>query len=57
MRRKNIDDGTNVAGFRQVMIGGLNESITLISNFEGEDMRYLSDRALKMYNKVKSPKE
>jgi len=43
--------------FRQCIIQGMNESITLSSNYPGENMRYLSNRALRMYSRIRSGKE
>jgi hypothetical protein len=51
------DDGIDVIHFREVVIRGMNESIMLVSNFECESMKYLTARALRMYAKIKTPKE
>lgn len=54
-KKEEADDGT--PRFRQIQIAGLNESINLISNYESEDMNFLSRKAMKMYRELKNLKE
>ena len=45
------NNGENV---RQVSIVSLNESVNLLSSYEGEDMTYLTDLAVELLNKIKN---
>jgi len=56
-KRKETFEGDGIPRFRQVQVQGLNESVHLISNYECEDMAYLTKRAMRMYTKLKTPKE
>lgn len=40
--------------FRQCVVTGMDEAITLSSSFPGESMEYLTARAMKMYQKIKT---
>ena len=55
--KKETFEADGIPRFRQVQVQGLNESVHLISNYENEDMDYLSSRAMRMYRKLRTPKE
>ena len=59
MSKRNNEDNEadDLPKFRQIQLVGMNESIMLISNYPGEDMNFLSGKALRMYKKIRTPKE
>lgn len=49
MSKKN--NGENI---RQINISSLNESVNLLSSYEEEDMKYLTDLAVDLLSKIKN---
>jgi len=50
------DDGKD-SQIRQVIISSLNESVSLLSGFPGEDIEYLSSKALEIMRKTRGEKQ
>jgi len=42
---------------RQVILTGMNESVSVLSGYDKEDMDYLSEKAMMLFTKIKSKKE
>jgi hypothetical protein len=38
---------------RQVVLTGMNESVSILSGYESEDLNFLSMKALELYKKIK----
>jgi hypothetical protein len=55
-KKTKLDEAADIPRFRQIQVVGLNESVNLISNYEHEDMAYLSGKALRIYRKIRTPK-